>query len=363
VSGNYGLLDQQAALRWVRDNIAQFGGDARNVTLFGQSAGGLSVSSQLVSPGAAGLFHKAIIQSGSYSMTQPALPVAEASGAAFGAAANCPAPGAGSGASQAAACLRALSVAQVLTAQGFPPIGFVPTVDGKVLPHAVAQAFGTGQFHRVPVLAGSTGNEFSLLSAFLFDLVPASAGGLGPVTQANFAVALASSLQVFGVARTADQVTAEYAGLPFASRADAIDAIGTDAAFACRGRDAQRLLSQHTSVYAYEFNDPNAPMFLLPPVRAGWGAYHAAELPYLFAVPTRTGAVRAPFSADQQRLSAEMVAAWTQFARTGTPNPAGTTAWPAFSAATEGVWSLEPAASRVTHDFAGRHHCGFWSGS
>src|SRR5262249_49686684 len=105
-SGNYGLMDQRAALRWVRRNIRAFGGDPDNVTIFGDPAGALSVHSQLASPLAAGLFHKAIVESGSYSLTQPSLATAEAVGSAFAASAGC--------GDQSAACLRSLSVDTIL---------------------------------------------------------------------------------------------------------------------------------------------------------------------------------------------------------------------------------------------------------
>src|ERR1022692_3704089 len=105
-SGNYGLMDQQAALRWVQRNVGRFGGNPRNVTVFGESAGGLSVLSQLASPGARGLFSRAIVESGAYDLTQAPLATAEAAGEAFAATAGC--------ASQTAACLRSLPVAAIV---------------------------------------------------------------------------------------------------------------------------------------------------------------------------------------------------------------------------------------------------------
>ena len=111
-SGDYGLMDQQAALRWVQRNISQFGGDPRNVTIFGESAGGLSVLSQLASPGAHGLFARAIVESGAYDLTQAPLATAEAAGEAFATKAGC--------ASQTAACLRSLPVATILANQTAP---------------------------------------------------------------------------------------------------------------------------------------------------------------------------------------------------------------------------------------------------
>src|SRR6516225_1709897 len=156
-SGNYGLMDQQAALRWVRRNIRAFGGDPDNVTIFGESAGGLSVHSQLASPLAAGLFHKAIVESGAYSLVPPSLSAAKAAGAAFAASAGCADP------STAAACLRSLPVATILAHQ--PSGTMVPNLDGFVLPQTVRAAFSTGQFNHVPVIEGSNHDEWRLFVA------------------------------------------------------------------------------------------------------------------------------------------------------------------------------------------------------
>ena len=123
-SGNYGLMDQQAALRWVQRNIGGFGGDARNVTVFGESAGGLSTLAQLVSPGARGLFQRAIVESGSYDLTQASLAEAEAAGAAFAATVGC--------ASNTAACLRSLPVSTILDNTSTP--GTSPTWTGPCCP-------------------------------------------------------------------------------------------------------------------------------------------------------------------------------------------------------------------------------------
>jgi para-nitrobenzyl esterase len=121
-SGNYGLMDQQAALAWVQHNIAAFGGDPGNVTIFGQSAGALSVLAQLASPLARGLFSGAIVESGTYHLTEEPLVLAEAAGKAFAADAGCP--------SQTAACLRSLPVSAILQVQDS---AYYPDIDGQVL--------------------------------------------------------------------------------------------------------------------------------------------------------------------------------------------------------------------------------------
>ena len=187
-SGNYGLMDQQFALRWVRRNIALFGGDPDNITIFGESGGGLSVHSNLASPTAAGLFHKAIVQSGAYSLTQPALASAEALGTFFASLSGC--------SSQTAVCLRALPVATILAVQGSVlPNGVVPTVDGKVLTQSVAAAFASGQFNRGPVIEGSNHDEwrFFVGTTELQTGTPLTAAGYIPAIAATLGVSASDS--------------------------------------------------------------------------------------------------------------------------------------------------------------------------
>src|SRR5689334_8656223 len=151
-SGDYGLMDQQAALRWVQRNIGRFGGDPRDVTIFGESAGGLSVLSQMASPGARGLFTRAIVQSGAYSLTQASLAQAEAEGQAVAARAGC--------ADQSARCLRSLPVSVILAQTN--PAGYKPDVDGQVLTQSIGTALATGQFNRVPLMNGANHDEYRL---------------------------------------------------------------------------------------------------------------------------------------------------------------------------------------------------------
>jgi para-nitrobenzyl esterase len=339
ISGNYGLLDQQFALEWVRRNIDRFGGDHNNVTLFGESAGGLSTLSNVASPRAAGLFHRAIVESGAYALNLPSLATAEAQGSAIGTSLGC----------STADCLRALTVAQLLSKTGS---GITPDVDGKILPQTLATAFSSGKFNRVPIIQGSNHDEFTLFVGLDFDLVT------GPVSAPLYPLVVRA---IVGAA-LAPAVLAEYPLANYPSPDAAVAAFGTDFTFACPARSANLSLSRFVRTFAYEFNDENAPQNFLPPISIPYGAAHASEIQYLFTLPQSV-----TLASMQQRLSETMIEYWTQFARTGDPNTFRRDRfpepfWPLFPGRDEDedIQSLAPAGVHVESDFATRHHCAFW---
>ena len=341
-AGNYGLMDQQAALRWVQRNIGGFGGNPGDVTLFGESAGGLSTLAQLASPGARGLFQRAIVESGTYQLTQQSLAAAEAAGRAFAAKAGCASTTAA--VSSTAACLRRLPVSTIL---GYENVnGYTPDVDGAVLTQPIKTALARGQFNRVPVVIGTNHDEYRLFVAGIQLLG-------GRVTAANYQTKIASTLGVS--AAIAGAIAAQYPLSRYPSPPVALGAVGTDAIFACHALTAEQSLARYVPTFAYEFNDENAPQFFLPPAGFPYGAAHASELPYLFS--QTAASPPAGFSAAQLQLAAAMKQDWTNLAKTGIP-AAG---WPRFAGTSQRILSLVPPAPQVETDFAAQHHCAFWA--
>lgn len=352
-SGDFGLQDQQAALAWVRRNAAAFGGDTGNITLFGESAGAMSVCAQLVSPGARGLFDKAILQSGSCIASWPArmiwpdvaepwnqfLPLAqvERSGSAAAVAAGCKAEG-------DIACLRALppeAMTKVWT-------NAQPAFGGGVLPEDPAISLRAGRSAPVPVIWGTTKDEWR-----------SAAGGYvktRPFTAAFYSQTLSDA---FGA--KASEVERIYRAAGAESPILAWAAISTDVAWSCPTLESVRLAARRAPAYHYEFADlqgpnPGGAYDLAPGFDLGAG--HATELEYLFDLAGR------PFrlNAAQSRMADKIIGYWSAFARTGDPNHSGAPSWSPVSGPTDRrALLLDPVSDIATVDFADRHHCNLWN--
>jgi len=355
LNGNYGLMDQQFALKWVRRNIANFGGDPDRITIFGESAGGQSVYAQLASPLAAGMFRGAIAESGSYAEFQDyffnVVTVAQAetigsqsvpSGAAIADSVGCT--------SQTASCLRAVPAATMVAQEPFP---LYPFVDGRLLTQTIGAAFASGEFNHVPVIAGTNHDEYRLFVALDFDLV-----GNPILTSGEYTTATTG---LFGT--LAPPVLALYPFAAYPAGGEALGASGTDGVFSCPARKVDQALSKLVPTYAYEFNDENA-----PPAQSAFGglltfplgAYHSSELQYLFPGIDVFG-LPTTLSSQQMELSDAMVSYWTQFAKKEDPNSSGEPLWSPYSPSTDEFQSLIPPAPVVESHFDSSHQCStFW---
>ncbi|WP_345663944.1 carboxylesterase/lipase family protein [Streptomyces venetus] len=342
-SGDYGLMDQQAALRWVRRNVGAFGGDRNRVTLGGQSAGSADTCLHIASPTAKGLFHRAIQQSGACAggggLTPLTLDAAERKGSDFAASVGCADP------TTAAGCLRAVPTTDLIRATGPGTASlWAPNTGPRVLPRPPHTAWAEERVNAVPTLSGSTHDEYRYFTALYMDLL-----GGGPLTPDSYAALI--KLQ-YGDRAAA--VLDTYPASAYPSPNLAYSAVGTDQRFACPARADSRLYSSRAPVYAYEFHDPQAPPFI-PAPHTPQGAFHASELAYLFPMDSV-----ARLTPAQRRLSATMTAYWARFAATGDPNAPGTEPWPRYTADGDHIQVLTPDRVGPTTGFAADHHCAFW---
>jgi para-nitrobenzyl esterase len=339
-SGTFGLADQQAALHWVRAEIGAFGGDAHNVTLAGESAGGYSVCAQLASPAAGGLFDRAIIESGPctgrpdrpFAPSSVPLPTARATSADLAAKVGC------GSARDVLACLRRVTVPRLLAAQDTDQ---QPAYATPLLPTDPAAAITTGHFHHVPVLIGNNHDEGNGWAAGIIQ-----AGN--PVTADTWPDVVAAFFSSPGQAQAivhAYPVRRTDGGPVFG-------AVIGDANFACPTARTAALLAAHVPTWRYEFADEHAPPLTSGTPPFPLGAPHASELPYLFDLGGRPR----DLTAAQHRLADTMIDYWTRFARTADPNGPSSPRWPRQT-----VLSLAPDHVSPTNSAESRHHCAFWN--
>ncbi|REJ79738.1 MAG: carboxylesterase family protein [Acidobacteria bacterium] len=311
-SGNYGFLDQIAALQWVQRNARAFGGDPGNVTIFGESAGGTSVHALLASPLARGLFHRAIAQSPWVNQTnvrqlrvdRSRLPSAEDVGAGW-------AEKLLQGGEQTVAALRGLDAQAIVTRTGMA--GFEPhlTVEGRFLPEPSEQLFASGSHADVPLIVGTNRDEGTMF-----------APSLGIADRASFEKLMAADFAPHG-----DELVALYPD--DGALRDQLNRYLTDSWFL---RASRAMLLGHQKVpspaFQYHFTRTN-------PSDPGLGAHHAAELPYVFATLEDEA-----YGELDESLSETMLAYWVQFATTGDPNRDGLPEWPRFDAEAQAYLEL-----------------------
>jgi para-nitrobenzyl esterase len=295
---NYGNMDQIAALKWVKANIASFGGDPAKVTVVGESAGAMAILNMMVSPQAKGLFSKAVVESG-FARTKPdTLAEAEANGLKLAEAAGVRGDG-----PEAAAALRKLPLTALagqgrgVTAPGRP----FPVLDGKLYVETVMQGFKAGHEAKIPLVIGGNSNEASLTrpTAATFDALPADQQ--------------AAILKVFDPEGTGD-------------KAQAINDLVTVQTITEPDRAIARLHAAHGApTWLYYFSYVPAE----EKARKPFGAAHTDEVRFVFGEP------KARFAPEDQKLSDAMNAYWTSFVKTGAPDSAGGPLWPAFDATKE----------------------------
>lgn len=354
-SGNQGLLDQQLALAWVRDNIAVFGGDPNNVTIFGESAGARNVCFHLTSPGSLGLFQRAIGESGDCTTPGaasispgriPLLDEAEAQTLAFAEAVGCGAT------ADTLACLRQKPASELLVdapldgaapdpvpggtayAGGTPRWEFRPIVDGAVVPAIPSELFAQGATAHIPYLLGTNTEEGALAHL----TAPAVN------TEADYLQALQRRFGAFST-----RVAAAYPVSAFATPNAALIRVTTDSRYACGVQDFAEKLSQQTDVYLYNFD-----LAYAIPGLEQLGPAHGAELTFVFG---SLGPDQWP--PGDERISDLMQGYWSRFARTSDPNGDGAPPWSTFSAALKNRLNIDLDPNSV--DSFRAEQCALWS--
>jgi para-nitrobenzyl esterase len=345
-AGDYGLEDQQAALRWVKRNISAFGGDASNTTIIGDSAGGSSMCDQIASPAAKGLFNKVVSISGEYNSLlgavtslQPqdckaVLPTesqADKTGATYAASLGCTNP------ATVVACMQAVPASKLESTSGGT---LAPIINGTTLVMQNQRAFKTGHFNRITAMMGVDRDEN-------LDGTPTTASQYVALIKMQYGRFASKILSLYPLARYPT---------PF----EAYRTVAADSNTVCPGLVTDRRLAQWTTVYAWVNYDADAPLtdFYNPSVANGAG--HVAELTFLFPgvfdTPTK-------LDADQQALDNQFFSEVTHFADTGNPTATGAPYWPRFGSGSQQVMTLQAANDSevlTAAEIGSSHNCGFW---
>ncbi|WP_244420892.1 carboxylesterase/lipase family protein [Hyphomicrobium sp. MC1] len=373
--GNYGIMDIQQVLRWVQRNIAAFGGDPNRVAVGGQSAGATDTGANVLSPMSAGLFSRAIYESGPLP-TLPSAATALTNGQNFATAAGC----SGSG-KQASTCLRNLTPERILQLQGTPnangPYITGPFVDGSVIPITPEKAWTTGQFNKMPAMGGRVHDEgnFNIGITEYFSGQP-----FQPMTADQYTAAIQ---KMYGgnagpggappayPSGTADRVLAQY---PLSAYGNdpmkAYDRVTTDTQ-KCQADHVLHLWAPQIASYAYDFTYLDAPYYFPKMPNFKPAAAHTIDIQFLFNnwhggqlgvnLDQTTGQPR-DLNNQETGLSDQLVAAWTNFAWSGNPNGNGNSPWPKYGAGNNAKYLVEgiPLSTSNRSDYRTTYKCDFW---
>jgi para-nitrobenzyl esterase len=341
-TGMYGFEDQRAALAWTQANIGAFGGNARNVTIFGESAGGESVCLHLLSPKSKDLFQRAIIESGACAAPSGITPKeARAQGDAFTKALVCD----GKDAAATLSCLRGKTMDDVLLALpskgalDFSPGGakWFPAVDGDNIPKEPLDLFAAGSFAHVPLLVGSNGDEGTLFFA------------LGQPIADDAAYKLV--VETFYPGK-GDAIVAQYPTAKYGSAQAAVARVFGDAVFVCPSRRTARAYAKAsvpTYLYHFTYKDDSAAI-------PGLGSFHTSELPFVFGNPSQLQPEN--LNEAERALSTSMMGYWGRFAAGGDPGGEGALAFPRYDGAKDQNLTLDLTISVDTG--LSKADCDFW---